>query len=1730
MKKFVLMFVLLATAAVAQTPVDAILTLRPESGAVAPGTQVNPAILNAGTFGPITWSFASGTASTITVGPNQAACADGASLSIGGKIYPPETPAQSFAYNLNTNSTTYFGDLPTLSTNRAVSANFCLVSNAAPNNLWDIFGLYDVQGHYAMFQQRNSNQLNIETDGAGTIHSPAITITMPIALNCDLNVNETTGIAKAACYQPQFPYAQLSCTPLTTPTLGNNFQGCDSSGTIQIAANTGRSPSRIRMGNNEIGTANTTSYLQNIKMDYTTAAFPMAVRTQYALWAGIIAPTRATKWAGVGVVGGIPARTTICSTLSPGVTAAQIVSALNACPAGQTVFLNAGTYNVAGINIPKSSVTLRGAGGDQTFLVATSNIGSPCSVNGTFICISASDNNFKSSPSNLTNWTTGYLEGSSVITLAAVPNLKVGNILMVDQLDDTCDAGGIIVSTATTPCTPTAPGISGPYSLEDNGGGNQRSGRSQLQVLTVKGCGSVTTVGALCTGTNVAVTIDPPLRMPNWRASQTPQAWWATNPIHDVGIENMSIDGTAILGTGIQIKNGYNNWVKGTRIIDTDRAHVQDSYASHNTVRDNYMFLSQKGGQQSYGFECFVGADDLIENNIFHAITGPVLMNGACMGEVVSYNYAINMWYTVSAGWDDPMSSVHTAGVSQVLYEGNVSNGVESDVFHGTHYFVSEFRNRFSGTQAATFGGPNQPDGSRTDNLFPTATYIPANNNQYVYRTESFSRGYNFLANVMGTTGITNAYQNTKPGIFEVGIGNNNSTTTVASDPNTGSSMMRYGNLDNVHGYTSPQFVPSEIPTAPPAPQVPFANFTPNLGNTGAGQIPFPASFVYSTTPSWWPSAKAWPPIGPDVTGGNIANVGGHAFTIPAQDCATLIGINTNGTNGAQSFNAAACFAASAGPALVISPSSNNYGNVNVGSFGASVTVNLTNTGTSVLTITGNSLTGNDPTQFSRQNLCGSSLNPGISCQEQVNFVPTSTGAKSANLTITSDANNGTQSYVMTGTGVSAAPVAQLSSSTMAFGSKQIGTQTPIQTVVLTNTGTSTLNISSVVLSGTNASDFNLNNLCGATLTAGSNCLIQASFTPQTLGSKTASITITDNASDSPQAISLTGTGIQSSASFNPISLSFPSQTLGSSSSPTPVVLSNSGTAALTVISIVASGDFSQTNNCPTSSQIAVGGSCTINVTFTPTASGLRNGAVTVTSNGAGSPQTVPLSGLGQGTTPCGMSISGNGILISGGVSFSCPASSQFVFQDLNPFASNGSGCSALGSPAYCTKAFTPLSTDPANTNAQTQLVIPAPANYSTVDLHTYLYSGNTTRVLMHWQPWFCSTGTTCNSHLNIGYNENSATVVTAQLTAMKALGVDVVVPDYYGNHSSKAFNLASVNALANAIASSTSGFPKMMLTIDQGAWTNSGQCPAGAGITTANIETCIEDQLDYAAQTYLYQSYYETEGGKPIVAFFLDETNWPSVDFDAAYTHIHAHVAAGQSCGGACTYTTAVLLLGRNSGAITQTGLDGSFAWSPTQHYVNASPGTQLQWNGTSGYLDNFYSIARANASKVVIGLLERGFDDSNASFGTGKIIAQQCGQVLKFSGDKVLASGYSTSSQLKRIQLQTWNDMEEATGIENGIDNCVSISASVVGTSMSYTVTPSDATYFSLNTIDHFRVLYGTGTSYQVGIDNISPALSGTINLTPIPTGKWVLLLQAVGRSAILNHLSGPMIYIAS
>jgi hypothetical protein len=234
-------------------------------------------------------------------------------------------------------------------------------------------------------------------------------------------------------------------------------------------------------------------------------------------------------------------------------------------------------------------------------------------------------------------------------------------------------------------------------------------------------------------------------------------------------------------------------------------------------------------------------------------------------------------------------------------------------------------------------------------------------------------------------------------------------------------------------------------------------------------------------------------------------------------------------------------------------------------------------------------------------------------------------------LSITDYACGDSQAVSLSRIGTHTATAVSLSPASLAFGNQSVGTTSTAQTVNLSNTGNAALSITSLTVKGTNGSSFAQTNTCSKSLAPGAKCTISVTFTPATSGSDTASLSITDNASGSPQTVSFSGRGAAALASFSPTSLAFGNQPVGMTSSVQAVTLSNTGNAPLSIASLALTGtnasDFDQSNTC--GSSLAAGANCTIVVMFTPSVTGTEAASLSISDNSSGSPQTVSLSGAG---------------------------------------------------------------------------------------------------------------------------------------------------------------------------------------------------------------------------------------------------------------------------------------------------------------------------------------------------------------------------------------------------------------------------------------------------------------------------------------------------------------------
>jgi sugar lactone lactonase YvrE len=298
-----------------------------------------------------------------------------------------------------------------------------------------------------------------------------------------------------------------------------------------------------------------------------------------------------------------------------------------------------------------------------------------------------------------------------------------------------------------------------------------------------------------------------------------------------------------------------------------------------------------------------------------------------------------------------------------------------------------------------------------------------------------------------------------------------------------------------------------------------------------------------------------------------------------------------------------------------------SFGNQTVGVASATQTVTLTNTGSSTLTVTSVAVSGD----FSQTNNCTNLVSSGT-CTVTVKFTPTTTGSRSGAIAIADSGSGSPQTIHLSGVGVSGSASAKVSLSTiyLEFGNQAINTTSGTKSITLTNSGNATLSVSSLSASG----NFAQSNNCGA-LAASATCTMNVTFTPTTTGPSQGGLVIVDNAAGSPQTIRLFGVGTSAAVplvSLSKVSVNFGNQTTGTTSAAQTITVTNSGNAALTITGVNTNGDFAA-SGCVTS--LSSGASCTLSVTFTPSVTGARRGAVMLIDNATGSPQVIRLFGNG---------------------------------------------------------------------------------------------------------------------------------------------------------------------------------------------------------------------------------------------------------------------------------------------------------------------------------------------------------------------------------------------------------------------------------------------------------------------------------------------------------------------
>lgn len=216
-----------------------------------------------------------------------------------------------------------------------------------------------------------------------------------------------------------------------------------------------------------------------------------------------------------------------------------------------------------------------------------------------------------------------------------------------------------------------------------------------------------------------------------------------------------------------------------------------------------------------------------------------------------------------------------------------------------------------------------------------------------------------------------------------------------------------------------------------------------------------------------------------------------------------------------------------ANAAATVSPTSLSWNWVTAGGKGGQKTATLTNGNSSAITISSIALGGSNPGDFQiYSKTCGTSLAASASCSVSIVFAPTTTGSRTAKLTFTDSDSTSPQTVALSGTGTSAGNNLTVSPSSLSFGSYGVGSTSGAQQAYIYNGSSVTDTFSSISISGTNAGDFSISSkTCGTSIAPPTTCSVSVVFKPAAAGARSATLTLTDSAANSPQTVALSGTG-----------------------------------------------------------------------------------------------------------------------------------------------------------------------------------------------------------------------------------------------------------------------------------------------------------------------------------------------------------------------------------------------------------------------------------------------------------------------------------------------------------------------------------------------------------------------------------------------------------------------------
>jgi hypothetical protein len=373
---------------------------------------------------------------------------------------------------------------------------------------------------------------------------------------------------------------------------------------------------------------------------------------------------------------------------------------------------------------------------------------------------------------------------------------------------------------------------------------------------------------------------------------------------------------------------------------------------------------------------------------------------------------------------------------------------------------------------------------------------------------------------------------------------------------------------------------------------------------------------------------------------------------------------------------------------------------------------------------------------------------------------------------------------------------------------------------------------------------------------------------------------------------------------------------------------------------------------------------------------------------------------------------------------------------------------------------------------------IAASGNISKVPFRDAMYAGANTKVLTALMGWFGDP-----DHISVGYDSRNPAQVGKQIDDMQSRGIDGTFLAWYGVDSYE-------NTTAQALKQQSelrNGF-NFAIMIDHG--TIDWDTPPGMTPTQALIY-----HMNYVADNYFASPAYLRVNGQPVIMEFGMELVSPAIDWPTVRSSVRGNP----------------LVVFRDSEGYSRPLSNGAYVWRP---------------DGTLGDLDDFYSTAVQNPSKIAIGGAAKGFNDTLASWTQNRHASEQCGMTW-VNGISEANKYYSADHQLQFIMVDTWNDYEEGTTIESGIDNCVSISASSTNQTIVWTLGGQGQE----STLDHYSIYVSTDGQNLMPLTEV-PTGTHSLDLSvfSFPAGTYTAYVKAVAKTSLTNHMSGAVTFTSA